>query len=279
MSIAAGIGTGTLLRRVGGVLTALGFGERRCVACREPFEPERDACAHEHVSAEGVLRDMLCPECRKKMHRRLTGCCPYCGEPSALEEAPCMPCMQCLQTLPPWREFLFFGVYEGLLRELLLRAKFGGSLAVLHMLGRLLAAVCREHYAVSSLPDVVIPMPLDRKRLRERGFNQCREMAVSVAKALGVPVLTDRLVKSHAVLPQECMNREQRKGLKQPFAAPVRLDGLHILLVDDVCTTGATLDRAVTCLLGAGASRVDVAVLARASLHTPAPAGQSPALP
>lgn len=244
----------------------MGLDERRCAACREPFEP--DVVADPTVaSVEEVLAGLFCPECRKRLRHRTAGFCPYCGEPSLLEDAPCMPCGHCLQVLPPWREFMFFGVYDGLLRDLLLRAKFGGSLAVLDALGRLLAAVCVGHYEVTAGPDVIVPMPLDKARLRGRGFNQCRELAGHAAAALGVPVRTDLLLKPRALTPQSLLNREQRSLMKQPFEAACRADGLHVLLVDDICTTGATMERATECLLHAGARRVDAAVLARASRY------------
>lgn len=257
------------------VLRAAGFLERRCVICREPFEREALFVPKEELSVEGVLRNFVCPDCRRDLPRREAGFCPYCGEPSVLEEAPCMPCGRCMEKMPPWRDFLFFGIYGGRLRELILRVKFGGSLATADMLGRLMAALCLEHYAPSGLPDVLVPVPLDAKRLHERGFNQCRELIRSAERILGMPVCTEMLVKRHASVPQEALNREQRQDLKQPFEATCRADGLHVLLVDDVCTTGATLDRAARCLLNAGASRVDVVVLARASLHEPLRAGAS----
>lgn len=265
----SGKGAATLFRGAEAALRAAGVLERRCVVCREPFERESPLLCRNEPSAEDVLRNFVCPECRRGLRRRTSGCCPYCGEPSVIEDAPCMPCGRCLEKLPPWHDFLFFGIYGGRLRELVLRAKFGGSLAVLEMLGRLMTALCLEHYALSRLPDVIVPMPLDAERLRARGFNQCREMVRPLSKRLGLPVRTDLLVKRHGSVPQEALNREQRRNLKQPFEAAHRADGLHVLLVDDVCTTGATLDRATTCLLAAGAVRVDAVVLARASRHEP----------
>lgn len=244
----------------------LGLTERRCLLCREPFEPE--------IPGEGGLSSVtdvtarfFCPTCRRTLKRRESGYCPCCGEPSAFEEAPCMPCASCLKKLPPWRDFLFFGIYAGPLRELILRAKFHGSLASLDGLGRLLAAVCAGHYAVTALPDVIIPMPLHERRLRSRGFNQCLELARPVAKALGVPVRTDILVKKLALNPQSSLTREERMALEQPFAVKRSVEGLRVLVIDDVCTTGATLTRAAQCLLKAGAASVDAAVLARSSRH------------
>lgn len=257
------------------LVCALGLREKRCVACREPFEPAffpRGTV----LSPEEAAAFFLCPQCAERVRRRTSGFCPYCGEPSVVEEAPCTSCSECMVQLPPWSDFLFFGVYEGLLRDLVLRAKFGGSLAALDFLGALLAGVCALHYEAAPLPSVVIPMPLYVGRLRERGFNQCLEMARPVAKALGVPVRADILVKRVSLSPQAMLDREERRKLPQPFEAVGRLDGLHVLLIDDICTTKATLQRAADCLLRAGASRVDAAVVARSSRHG---TGREPALP
>lgn len=256
-----------LTARMGGLFSALGLRERRCVGCREPFEPKifsRKAV----LSPEDAVAFFLCPQCAKNIKRRTLGFCPYCGEPSVLEDAPCTSCSECLLHLPPWNEFLFFGVYEGLLRDLMLRAKFGGSFASLDFLGALLAGVCALHYNAAPLPSMVIPMPLHTERLRERGFNQCLEMARPVAKALGIPLRSNILAKRVSLSPQARRSREERKKIPQPFHALGRLDGMHVLLIDDICTTKATLQRAVECLLMAGASRVDAAVVARSPLHS-----------
>lgn len=255
----------SLRHAAGRAAQLLGFLERRCTLCHAPFEdalPDKEEVPH----AERVLPLFFCPDCRRKLRRRTMGFCPYCGEPSALEEAPCQPCQKCLRKLPPWREFFFFGVYGGLLREVILRAKFGGSLACLNALDHILAALCEEQYEVSQKPDVIVPMPLDEERLRRRGYNQCREMVRYTSKILHVPVRTDILIKTQKISPQAMMKREQRLALGQPFAAK-NAEGLFILLVDDICTTGTTMERAAECLLAAGALRVDAAVLARASQH------------
>lgn len=149
------------------LVCALGLREKRCVACREPFEPA--GFPHGAVlTIEEATAFFLCPQCAERIRRRTSGFCPYCGEPSVMEEAPCTSCSECMVQLPPWSDFLFFGVYEGLLRDLVLRAKFGGSLAALDFLGALLAGVCALHYEAAPLPSVVIPMPLYVGRLRER---------------------------------------------------------------------------------------------------------------
>ena len=233
--------------------------ERRCVVCHEAFMPEEGSTA---------LPALFCPSCRPSFQRREAGYCPHCGEPSALADAPIVPCGECLQKLPPWNDFLFHGIYEGALRELILRGKFNGALDALDAAGGILAALCVEHYSAGLPPQVVIPLPLHPSRLRERGLDQCLEMARPVAKALGIPLRGDMLRRITAVVPQASLDREARKKLRQPFEASPEVAGLRVLLVDDICTTGATLSRATEALLAAGALSVDVAVVARTSLHS-----------
>jgi len=233
--------------------------ERRCASCLEPFLPERDAA--------GAEARFLCPDCRGRLTRRTAGYCPYCGEIYALEDAPCMPCGSCLQKLPPWSDFFFYGVHAGLLRELILRAKFGGNLPLMDFLGHILAELCEEHYSVTVKPDALVPVPLHTARLRGRGFSQCYEMARAAQKITGIRALPDLLEKFVRTPSQVEKSREERMKLEQVFRVAERVDGMRLLLFDDVCTTGATLRRAAECLLAAGAERVEVVVLSRTPLE------------
>jgi len=254
------------------------WAERRCSACLHPFVPEkRDRKNSTDTAFSMVLSRAFCPSCRPSFQLREAGYCPYCGEPSALADAPVMPCGDCLQNLPPWDDFLFCGIYEGPLRDLILKAKFSGSLAAQSVLGELLAARISEHYSSAARPDFIVPMPLHAGRLKERGYNQCTELARPLAKVLRLPLRHDILQRVTASPPQSRLSREQRKKLPQPFSTVGEVFGAHILLVDDVCTTGATLSRATEALRAAGARRVDAAVIARTSRHTardPAENGQ-----
>ena len=215
-----------------------------------------------------MLPALFCPSCRPSFQRREAGYCPHCGEPSALADAPIVPCGECLQKLPPWNDFLFHGIYEGAFRELILRGKFNGALDALDAAGRILAALCVEHYSAALPPQVVIPLPLHPSRLRERGLDQCLEMARPLAKALGIPLRVDMLRRESAAVPQASLDREARKKLRQIFEASPEVAGLRVLLLDDICTTGATLSRATEAMLAAGALSVDVVVVARTSLHS-----------
>ena len=120
--------------------------------------------------------------------------------------------------------------------------------------------------AVSQLPsdiDAVVPVPLHRLRMIRRGFNQSLELAIPVAKALGVPVLA-RIKRVVATPYQSGSNRaERRRNLKSAFAIRGRIQAVHVLIVDDVVTTGETCRELAVTLRRSGAQRVSVLALAR----------------
>ena len=121
--------------------------------------------------------------------------------------------------------------------------------------------------AVSILPkaDVVVPMPLHPRRLSERGFNQALEIARPLARAVGLPLEQGRVVRERHTPPQAKLDREARlANPRGAFACRRRFDGLRVMVVDDVMTTGASLDALAHCLKMAGAVSVHNFVLARA---------------
>jgi len=121
--------------------------------------------------------------------------------------------------------------------------------------------------AVESLPDVdvLVPMPLHPRRLSKRGFNQALEIARPLARAAGLPLERGGVLRVRHTPPQAMLDREAR--LANPhgaFACRRRFDGLRVMAVDDVMTTGASLDALARCLKAAGAVEVHNFVLARA---------------
>ena len=241
--------------------------ERRCAACLTPFVPPSYSASESFeadVSALSRISTSLCPLCRAAAPRRDKGHCTLCGELSASESSVPVPCLVCMKEAPPWETFRFYGVYEGVLRLLILRAKYRADAACARALGGFLFAACCE------LPpcDVLVPMPRHPSRLRVWGYNPCVEMARLPAELLGIPLRFHFLRRSLAVRPQTLQSRkERRKNLEASFSAHPGVRGRRVLLVDDTMTTGSTLRCAARRLLRAGADAVCAVVVARTALY------------
>jgi ComF family protein len=114
-------------------------------------------------------------------------------------------------------------------------------------------------------PDLILPIPLHKKKQRQRGFNQAQDLAVRVGETLGIPVETGILKKIRHTKSQKKLDAAQRRrNLEDAFAVTESLDGLNILLIDDVYTTGSTVEAAALCLKKAGAQKVYFLTLCRA---------------
>jgi len=152
-------------------------------------------------------------------------------------------------------------VYAAPLDRLLPRFKFHRDFAA----GALLAQLMAECAGDWRRPDAVIPVPLHRARLRRRGYDQALELARPLARSLDLPLRDDLLERIHATAPQSELDAPaRRRNLKRAFAAHKPDATLaHVVLVDDVMTTGATLHAAAEALRRAGIARVDAWVCAR----------------
>ena len=228
--------------------------ERRCAACLTPFAP---------VAADDGAA-FFCPACRRNLPRRVAGYCPLCGEPEAFLFSQPVPCSACLGDAPPWEAFRFYGIYEGLLRQLILRVKYSSDVALARAIGELVFPMCRELPAC----DAFVPMPQHSARLRRRGCNQCQEIARPLARGLELPLMSQYLQRTLLTRPQTELRRRERRGdLSASFAADPAVRGKRVLLLDDAMTTGTSLRYGARCLLQAGAAAVRVAVVARTTLH------------
>jgi ComF family protein len=170
-------------------------------------------------------------------------------------------CGQCLKKSPPFSKAIIYGLYEGVLAEAINQLKFNGLKRLSKPLGKLLLSL--------DLPamDGVVPIPLDIKRIRERGFNQSLLIARVISKMMKVPLLMDILLKKRATHPQIGLSAKERlSNLKNSFEVKGNIKGLRLLLVDDVMTTGATVTECSKVLMKAGAKEVNVLALARSSM-------------
>ena len=212
----------------------------------------------------------LCPGCAKGLEPRRAGYCPGCGAMPWDEGQPATLCSACRLEPRPWDALGFFGEYAGALREAVLSLKFGGRLGALDLLGDLAWQAYRLHRErpggfCPEGPDVVVSVPMHWRRLLTRGYNQSVELARAVAGPLKRPVAVRALGKVRHTRPQSRLSaRERKANLAGAFAADQEIvAGRRVLLVDDVMTTGSTLEAATRALLAGGALRVEVLVVAR----------------
>ncbi|MGK9066744.1 ComF family protein [Stutzerimonas chloritidismutans] len=194
----------------------------------------------------------------------LNGCCSICALPLP---ASGMVCGECQKRPPsfdhvvvPWR---FAFPVDALISRFKHRAQWP--------LGRVLAEQLARHlhHAFDEglpRPHALVTVPLARKRLRQRGFNQAGMLADWLGRALALPVEHDTLSRTLDTASQQQLDAaSRRRNLRQAFAltAPDALTGRHLAIVDDVLTTGATAEALARVLKRAGAARVDVYCLAR----------------
>ena len=149
-------------------------------------------------------------------------------------------------------------VYAEPINGLLRRFKFHQDLAA----GNVLVQLMAQHLRLADRPQVLVPVPLHRRRLAQRGYDQALELAAPLARALQVP-LVNGLIRTKATGAQTRLDATGRaRNLRGAFAVTRPLPA-HVVLVDDVMTTGATLQAACTALHQAGVVRVDAWVCAR----------------
>ena len=218
---------------------------------------------------------LLCDDCACAAVRLGTDCCPRCSSP--LQEASCPDCEARVEQLAAagFDRARALYVYGGPIEDALLRTKFGDAPHLAQAAGKALARelVKGRLLARASSVDLVVPIPVGRARLRERGYDQALLMARPVARALKRPLAPLLLTRTRETPPQARLGRAARaRNVAGAFAVAPRYahgPGLRervVLLVDDVLTTGATADAAAAALKSAGAKRVEVLTLARALL-------------
>ncbi len=143
--------------------------------------------------------------------------------------------------------------------KLIIAAKFHQNLAVLNLLGNLMAQHL-QHLTIENRPDVLIPVPLHSKRLRKRGYNQSLELAKRINKKTGIPLAYKSCKRIKETLPQTSLSAQQRQSNIVDAFQVVKLkkEWRHIVLIDDVMTTGATVKELAKVFMKQGVQRVDV---------------------
>lgn len=223
--------------------------------------PPRCLCCGAAVGSD----DGLCGPCWRETGFISGTVCDGCGTPLPGEEAGPVLCDQCLAQPRPWARGRAAFLYAGTGRKLVLQLKHADRLDLVPPLAAMLARAAAPILRPKML---VAPVPLHRLRLLRRKFNQSALLAQAFAREGGLACLPDLFLRTRPTAAMEGMTRaERRANLEGAIAVtPKHLDrirGKHLLLIDDVLTSGATLEATTEAALTAGAARVSVAVLAR----------------
>lgn len=200
--------------------------------------------------------NIVCRSCASDLPQLQNPCCPRCALPTPNGEI----CGRCLTKPPHYEATLAAYRYDFPLDKLVQSFKYGHRLALGAYFGQQLAALTANLVA-----DVIIPLPLHPQRLRERGFNQALELARPVGTVLKLPIdaahcSRTRNTPAQANLPW----RERVKNIRGAFFCSADFTGKRIILVDDVMTSGASLDECARILKLHGAAQITLLVAARA---------------
>ena len=219
----------------------------------------------------------LCPACREPVGEQAALCAscwaklsfispPYCdrlGTPFAYDPGPGVLSMEAIADPPAYRRARAAVRYDDISRALVHGLKYSDRLDLAPMLGRWMARAGRE---ILDEADALVPVPLHWRRLWARRFNQSAELAKVISELSGVPVDSDALARTKPTLQQVGLTASER-ALNVQGAFVVRdrsrVTGRRLLLIDDVLTSGATIDACARALNRAGAEAVDVLVFAR----------------
>ena len=217
---------------------------QRCLLCAQPSGSEP-----------------VCPACIGRLPRLPQPACPVCAHPHASAASAGLPCGHCLAQPPAYDATLAVYAYLYPMDELVRLLKYGRRLASADFLSRELAQLLAH---VGTPVDCVLPLPLAPARLAERGFNQAVELAKPVARQVRQPLALSAVSRRHDSAHQASLAWAARAStVRGAFSCQMDFSGQHVLVVDDVMTTGATLNELAGVLKRQGAGRVTNLVVAR----------------
>jgi ComF family protein len=214
-----------------------------CPVCKNP--------SREHKIAP------ICQECWDEISPYNGTICQICGKP--LISSASIICGDCISDRPAFKLARSFGLYEATLKDAINLLKYYGIKRLSKPLSDIMLTI--------KIPgvDTILPVPLHKRRLRGRGFNQSALLAKHVAKQLRIPIIPDCLIKVRDTLPQVGLGaKEREKNIRKSFEVKNKelVHGKTIMLVDDVFTTGATVRECSKVLKKAGARDIYVITLA-----------------
>jgi len=226
----------------------------RCILCRQTV---RIAALNPNIE--------VCRDCYKILPHN-DNSCARCALPLPVDVGNQPSCGRCIKKTPSYDYSRSVFRYEGDIINLIHQLKFGEKISYARSIGEiLLASFESELLEKHGVPDCIIPVPIHDKRLRGRGYNQSIEIARVMAKKLEMPIAYDAVVKKHSTLAQSGLNaKERQRNIKNAFDVINVENYKHVLIVDDVVTTGSTVNEIAKALKKNGVDRVGVLSIARA---------------
>lgn len=225
------------------------------------FPPVCVYCGAERPNDDSVA----CIECSRNILPVERPFCALCGRPApGLNSGINRFCGKCSSHRPSFDKARFCVYYSSVVRRGILQFKFNSSLYLGEALLGLLSKTFEEHFLSENL-DAIIPIPVHKKRLLHRGYNQCAVLAGKLGARFGIPAPTDVLVKTRNTVPQTQLKRKQRMdNIKGSFDVkkPGKVKGKRVLVLDDVFTTGSTVSEAALTLKRHDVEVVQALVLA-----------------
>ena len=215
------------------------FSQKNCVLCSVPAKQD------------------LCEPCYNHLPQLPLNHCPICLWPVPTAEI----CGACLTKPPAFTRTIAALRYTFPVDAMIHALKYQTNLAIAPILANLLIT---RLIATERMPDIIIPMPLHRVRLRERGFNQAMEISRYISKHMRIVLLPDSCQRIKHTPPQTGLPwKDRQKNIRKAFSCKIDLSGKHVALVDDVMTTGATLNELAKVLRKQGATEISNWVIAR----------------
>ncbi len=246
----------------------------KCLVCGCFFHREETrGCRVPDCSFSDLMCDFMCTVCRADISLVRSPKCPICGFPFESREGEDHECATCIFKPPAFGKARAFGCYKGSLRAAIHLLKYHGKTYLAAPLGLLLFQEFLSNWKPAEV-ESIIPVPLHRKRLGKRGFNQTFQLVKKwpeyLEETIGAPRLvtieSELLIRKKRTKSQVGMTRKERRANTRGVfgvRSPNLVEGRKILLIDDVFTTGATVDECAKTLLRHGAANVDVLTLAQ----------------
>ncbi len=207
----------------------------------------------------------LCRECLKKIKLNRSPFCIKCGRPVAGAAEIEVVCGKCTGVKYDFDRAFFCCNYEGLIKELIHKFKYNHKKFLIYLFDELMANFAKNYIDINNL-DMVVPVPLHRGRLQQRGFDQSLLLSRNLSKVSGLPLAYNILARNRDTRQQTGLSKKQRlDNIKGAFSVKDKtaFDNKRVLLIDDVLTTTATANECAAALKEAGAKSVALLTLAK----------------